>query len=206
MVLGGLDFLHDVRRGKPVQVGPRVVVIGGGNVSIDVALTALRKGAEGRRAHLVRQAPRMSASPNEIELAVAEGVALYDGWGPVSIDEDGAVTLHFCEQTRDDAGRFNPVFDESRLLTLEADQVILATGQGTDLSILDGSVVENNRGFIVADPKTLMTAAPGVFAGGDAQHGPRTAVEAIRSGKIAAAAMDAWLRRAPSMYPSAWTP
>ncbi len=201
MVLGGLDFLHDVRRGKPVKVGPRVVVIGGGNVSIDVALTALREGAQVVALTSLDKRRAMSASPNEIELAVAEGVALYDGWGPVSIDEDGAVTLHFCEQTRDDAGRFNPVFDESRRLTLEADQVILATGQGTDLSILDGSAVENNRGFIVADPKTLMTAAPGVFAGGDAQHGPRTAVEAIRAGKIAAAAMDAWLRGAPSDVP-----
>lgn len=197
MVLGGLDFLHDVRRGKPMQVGPRVVVIGGGNVSIDVALTALREGAQVVALTSLDKRRAMSASPDEIELAVAEGVALYDGWGPVSIDEDGAVTLHFCERTKDDAGRFNPVFDESRLLTLEADQVILATGQGVDLSILDGSAVENNRGFIVADPTTKMTNVPGVFAGGDAQHGPRTAVEAIRSGKIAAASMDAWLRGAP---------
>ena len=75
--------------------------------------------------------------------------------------------------------------------------MILATGQGTDLTILDGSGVENNHGFIVADSKTLMTDVPGVFAGGDAEHGPRTAVEAIRSGKIAAAAIDAWLRGAP---------
>jgi NADPH-dependent glutamate synthase beta subunit-like oxidoreductase/NADH:ubiquinone oxidoreductase subunit F (NADH-binding)/formate hydrogenlyase subunit 6/NADH:ubiquinone oxidoreductase subunit I len=197
MVLGGLDFLHDVRRGKPVQVGPRVVVIGGGNVSIDVALTALRQGAQYVALTSLDKRRAMSASPDEIELAVAEGVELYAGWGPVSIDEDGVVTLHFCERTRDEAGRFNPVFDENRLLTLPADQVILATGQGTDLTILDGSAVENNRGFIVADPKTLMTGVPGVFAGGDAQHGPRTAVEAIRAGKIAAAAMDAWLRKAP---------
>ena len=75
--------------------------------------------------------------------------------------------------------------------------MILATGQGTDLTILDGSGVENTHGFIVADPKTLMTEVPGVFAGGDAEHGPRTAVEAIRSGKIAAAAIDAWLRGVP---------
>ena len=89
------------------------------------------------------------------------------------------------------------MFDTSRLLTLEADHVILATGQGTDLAILEGSGVENNHGFIVADPMTLMTGVPGVFAGGDAEHGPRTAVEAIRSGKIAAIAIDAWLRGLP---------
>ena len=75
--------------------------------------------------------------------------------------------------------------------------MLLATGQGTDLAILEGSGVENTRGFIAADPKTLMTKVPGVFAGGDAQHGPRTAVEAIRAGKIAAASIDAWLRGTP---------
>ena len=115
----------------------------------------------------------MPASPHEVEPAVAEGVRRYPGWGPLHIDDDGEVTLHFCERTRDDDGRFNPEFDDTRLLELDADHVILATGQGADLAILDGSGVENIRGFIVADPKTLMTRVPGVFAGGDAQHGPR---------------------------------
>ena len=192
-VLGGIDFLHAVRNGEPVRVGPRVVVIGGGNVSIDVALTALRQGAQHVDLTSLEKRRDMPASPHEIELAVAEGVQLYPSWGPLRIDDDGEVTLHFCEQTRDADGRFNPVFDDTRLLQLEADHVILATGQGTDLTILDGSGVENIRGFIVADSKTLMTKVPGVFAGGDAEHGPRTAVEAIRSGKIAAASIDAWL-------------
>ena len=193
-VLGGIDFLHAVRSGTPVRVGPRVVVVGGGNVSIDVALTALRQGAQHVDLTSLEKRRDMPASPHEIENAVAEGVELHPGWGPVSISDDGQFTLQYCEQTRDEKGNFNPKFDASRLLTLEADHVILATGQGTDLTILDGSGVENNHGFIVADPKTLMTSVPGVFAGGDAEHGPRTAVEAIRSGKIAAASIDAWLR------------
>jgi NADH-quinone oxidoreductase subunit F len=196
-VLGGLDFLHDVRRGKAVRVGPRVVVIGGGNVSIDVALTALRQGATHVALSALDKRRDLPASPHEIELAVAEGVQLYPSYGPVAIDQDGEVTFHFCERTLDDTGRFAPVFDDNRRLTLPADQVIFATGQGTDLGLLEGSTVENNRGFIVADPSTLMTTEPGVFAGGDAQHGPRTAVEAIRSGKIAAASIDAWLSRTP---------
>ena len=193
-VLGGIDFLHAVRSGTPVRVGPRVVVVGGGNVSIDVALTALRQGAQHVDLTSLEKRRDMPASPHEIENAVTEGVELHPGWGPVSVSEDGRFTLQYCEQTRDEKGNFNPKFDTSRLLTLEADHVILATGQGTDLTILDGSAVENNHGFIVADPKTLMTSVPGVFAGGDAEHGPRTAVEAIRSGKIAAASIDAWLR------------
>jgi NADH-quinone oxidoreductase subunit F len=195
-VLGGIDFLHAVRSGEPVHVGPRVVVIGGGNVSIDVALTALRQGAQHVDLTSLEKRRDMPASADEIEKAVAEGVQLYPGWGPLRIDEDGKVTLQFCERTKDETGKFNPQFDANRLLTLEADQVILATGQGTDLTVLEGSGVENARGFIVADPKTKMTKVPGVFAGGDGQHGPRLAVDAIRSGKIAAASIDAWLRGA----------
>jgi len=196
-VLGGIDFLHAVRSGQSVRVGPRVVVIGGGNVSIDVALTALRQGAQHVDLTSLEKRRAMPASPHEIETAVAEGVQLHPGWGPLRIDEDGEVTLQYCERTRDEKGNFNPKFDANRLLKLEADHVILATGQGTDLSILEGSGVENTRGFIVADAQTLMTKVPGVFAGGDAEHGPRTAVEAIRSGKIAAASIDAWLRGVP---------
>ena len=139
----------------------------------------------------------MPASPHEIEHAVAEGVQLRAGWGPLRIEEEGVAVFQFCESVKDETGKFDPEFDTARLLTLEVDHVILATGQGTDLACLEGSGVENTRGFIVADPKTLMTNVPGVFAGGDGQHGPRTAVEAIRSGKIAAASIDAWLRGAP---------
>jgi len=196
-VLGGIDFLHTVRTGDPVRVGPRVVVIGGGNVAIDVALTALRQGATHVDLVSLEKRAEMPASPHEIENAVTEGVQLQPGWGPTRIEEDGEVTFQLCERVHDEAGRFDPKFDAGRLLRLPADHVILATGQGTDLTILDGSAVENTHGFIVADSKTLMTDVPGVFAGGDAEHGPRTAVEAIRSGKIAAAAIDAWLRGVP---------
>ena len=196
-VLGGIDFLRSVRRGDAVQVGPRVTVVGGGNVAIDVALTALRQGAQHLDLVSLEKRRDMTASGHEIDNAVGEGVQLHPGWGPVRIDEDGQVTFQLCERTLDDSGRFDPQFDTNRLMTLEADHVILATGQGTDLAILAGSGVENNHGFIVADAKTLMTDVPGVFAGGDVEHGPRTAVEAIRSGKIAAASIDAWLRGDP---------
>jgi len=198
IVLGGIEFLHAVRSNEPVRVGPRVVVIGGGNVSIDVALTALRQGAQHVDLTAIDQRRNMAASPHDIEMAVSEGVQLHPGWGPIKIDEDGGVTFQLCEQTHDADGKFDPKYDPTRLLTLEADHVIMATGQGTDMAILDGSDVEQyHHGFIVADSQTLMTKEPGVFAGGDAQHGPRLVVDAIRSGKIAAAAIDAWLRGTP---------
>ena len=193
-VLGGIDFLRAVRSGEPVRVGPRVVVIGGGNVAIDVALTALRAGAQHVDLVSLEKRRDMPASPHEIEIAVTEGVQLRPGWGPLHIDEEGEITFQFCESVKDESGKFNPKFDTGSLLTLEVDHVLLAAGQGTDLGILEGSAVENMRGFVVADQITKMTTVPGVFAGGDAQHGPRTAVEAIRSGKIAAASIDAWLR------------
>ena len=195
-VRGGIDFLRAVRSGEPVRVGPRVVVIGGGNVSIDVALTALRQGAKHVDLTSLEKRRNMPASPHEIETAVAEGVQLHPGWGPLRFEEDGVAVFQFCERVKDETGKFDPKFDTNRLLKLDADLVILATGQGTDLTILEGTAVENIRGFIMADPNTKMTTVPGVFAGGDGQHGPRTAVEAIRSGKIAAASIDAWLRGA----------
>ena len=151
-VMGGIDFLRAVRSGEQVRVGPRVVVVGGGNVSIDVALTALRQGARHVDLTSLEKRRDMPASPHEIELAVAEGVQIHAGWGPVRIEEDGRFILQYCERVKDATGKFDPVFDTNRLLTLEADQVILAVGQGTDLAVLEGSAVENNRGFIVADP------------------------------------------------------
>jgi len=193
-VLGGIDFLRAARSGEQVRVGPRVVVIGGGNVSIDVALTALRQGATHVDLTSLEKRRDMPASPGEIELAVAEGVQLRPGWGPLRFEEEGVAVFQFCERVKDETGKFDPKFESNRLLELEVDHVILATGQGTDLACLEGSGVENNRGYVVADPKTKMTTVPGIFAGGDGQHGPRTAVEAIRSGKIAAASIDAWLR------------
>ena len=193
-VMGGIDFLRAVRSGAQVHVGPRVAVVGGGNVSIDVALSALRQGAKHVDLTSLEKRRDMPASPGEIELAVAEGVQIHAGWGPVRIEEDGKFILQYCERVKDATGKFDPQFDTNRLLTLEVDHVILAVGQGTDLSVLEGSGVENNRGFVIADPNTKMTTVPGIFAGGDGQHGPRTAVEAIRSGKIAAASIDAWLR------------
>jgi NADPH-dependent glutamate synthase beta subunit-like oxidoreductase/NADH:ubiquinone oxidoreductase subunit F (NADH-binding)/formate hydrogenlyase subunit 6/NADH:ubiquinone oxidoreductase subunit I len=192
-VLGGIDFLRNVRSGMEVQVGPRVIVIGGGNVAIDVALTAVRQGAKQVDMVCLEKRREMPASHHEIEQCVAEGVKLHPGWGPVSIGEEGDMTFQQCLQVFDDQHRFSPKFDSERKLKIEADHIIFAVGQGTDLTSIEGSGLEVTRGFIVTDPRSLMTKLAGVFAGGDVAHGPRTAVEAIRSGKIAAYAIHAWL-------------
>ncbi|MEW5911441.1 MAG: FAD-dependent oxidoreductase [Thermodesulfobacteriota bacterium] len=197
-VLGGLDFLKDVRGGADVQVGPRVVVVGGGNVAIDVALTAVRQG--GKRVDMVCLEKRreMPAHIDEIEQALLEGVAVHNSWGPLKIEADHTVTFQRCTRVFDERGRFSPEFDRERLMTLEADHVILAIGQATDLACVEaGSAVEVQRGLICADPDTLATREEGVFAGGDVVTGPRTVVEAVKAGKRAAASLDAYLRGVP---------
>jgi|GEM_PF-321301 len=197
-VLGGLDFLKRVRGGEDLRVGPRVVVVGGGNVAIDVALTALRQGAHRVDMTCLEKRREMPASPGEIETALAEGVAIHASWGPVNIGADHVYTAQRCTRVFDERGRFSPLFDPQRTLALEADHVILAIGQATDLACVEaGSLVETQRGLICADPATLMTREAGVFTGGDVYLGPRTVVEAIRSGKQAAAAMHAHLTGQP---------
>ncbi len=197
-VLGGLDFLKEVRGGGDIEVGPRVVVVGGGNVAIDVALTAIRQG--GKRVDMVCLEKRreMPANGEEIEQALLEGVAIHNSWGPMRINPEGSITFQRCTRVFDERGRFSPTFDPERLLTLEADHVILAIGQATDLACVEaGSKVEVQRGLICADPVTLATREEGVFAGGDVVSGPRTVVEAVGAGKRAAASIDAYLRGEP---------
>jgi len=197
-VLGGLDFLRDVRGGADLRVGPRVVVVGGGNVSIDVALTAVRQG--GKRVDMICLEKRreMPAHVDEITQALEEGVAIHNSWGPMRINPEGSITFQRCTRVFDERGRFSPEFDSERTMTLEADQVILAIGQATDLACVEaGSAVEVQRGLICADPDTLATREAGVFAGGDVVSGPRTVVEAVGAGKRAAASIDAYLRGEP---------
>ena len=131
-MLGGIDFLRSVRSGDPVQVGPRVTVIGGGNVAIDVALTALRQGAQRLDLVSLEKVPAMTASPNEIESAVSEGVQLHPGWGTTRIDGGGQSPSSSANGPSTTAAS-DPQSRTHRLLILEAAQVILAPGQGTDL-------------------------------------------------------------------------
>lgn len=193
-VLGGLDFLKDVRGGKDPQVGPRVVVIGGGNVAIDVALSAIRQGGHRVDMFCLEKRREMPASTHEVEQALAEGVAINNSWGPVKVSSDGVVTFQRCTRVFDERGRFSPEFDPERLTTIKGDTVLLAIGQATDLACVEqDSLVETERGMICTDD-SLATNEPGVFAGGDVVHGPQTVVMAIRAGKQGAAAIDAYLK------------
>jgi len=196
-VLWGIDFLSDVREGKDVPVGNRVMVIGGGNVAVDVALSARRLGVDAVAMASLERWEELPASPWEIRAALEEGVRLMPSWGPSRILGEGGkvsgIELVSCLSVFDSQGRFHPTFD-SITETVEVDQVVFAVGQTTDLSCLQGEEecrIDGER--IAADPETLETDMPGVFAGGEVFTGPGVIIGAISSARRAAGAIDRFL-------------
>lgn len=194
IVKGGMDFLRAVRSGLDPHLQGRIVVIGGGNVAIDVALTAARQGASQVTMVCLEARHEMPASRSEIDVALAEGISIQNGWGPLEATADGHITFQQCTRVFDADGRFAPSFEPKRQLGLDADVILLAVGQSLDARGIDASGIEIRRGLLATDPATLQTREIGIFASGDAAHGPRTVVAAVRAGKQAAASIDAWLR------------
>ena len=184
-VLGGIDFLSQVRDGKNPRVGPHVIVIGGGNTAIDAAMTAFRQGATKVEIWYRRTRKVMPANPHEVDMALAEGVVLHEFWAPSKITADNQIEF-VRNASAPDAATTQPV-------TIRPDHIIAAIGQDSDLDYLNGTEIELKWGNIVASPVTLMTAIPGVFSGGDIQHGGSTVVAAIGSGKRAAESIHAYL-------------
>jgi heterodisulfide reductase subunit A-like polyferredoxin len=190
-VVKGVEFLQDVALDRPVVVGGRVIVIGGGNVAVDVALTALRKGAGKVTLVCLEKREEMPAWDYEIEEALEEGVEIINSFGPRGFIETGGtlsgVEFKRCTAVFDDQGAFRPRYDESDTINLEADTVIVAIGQAADVGFVQGQgIAVGERGGLVADPVTLETPNEGVFAGGDVFYGPKSVVEAVECGKEAA--------------------
>jgi len=198
-VLLGLDFLKAINAGQPPAVGRRVLVIGGGNVAMDVARSALRLGAAEVHVASLEARHEMPAHSWEIEEALEEGIVLHPSWGPKRIlQQDGKVTgveMLQVSSVFDENRRFNPKFIPNSEKVFEADTVILAIGQTSDLSFLPADLgLEVTRGgTIVADPLTKATAVPGIFACGDVVSGPASVVEAIAAGHEAAISIERYL-------------
>ena len=193
-VLWGVDFLGEVSEGKDVKLKDKVLVVGGGNVAVDVALTALRTGAKDVTMACLESREEMPASSWEIDQALEEGVKLMPSWGPHRIvGENGqvkAIELVTCTCVFDENRNFCPAYGEDKK-TVEADQVILAIGQAADLSFLSGDGhVKSERGLIVIDRETHETGMPGVFAGGDVSKGAGAIIDAIAAGRKAARSID----------------
>jgi NADPH-dependent glutamate synthase beta subunit-like oxidoreductase len=199
-VVWGLDFLIRLNEGKEVDVKENIAVIGGGDVAIDVALSALRLGARRVVLACLENREEMPANPWEIKMAEEEGVEILNSWGPHKITgsngEVSGITLVGCVSVFDDGGNFAPVFDDT-IKRLEADQVILAIGQTAEVGFCHefgfaegGSDLPVENGLISANPTTQETEVAGVFAGGDSVSGPSAVVDAIAAGWRAAIHID----------------
>ncbi|MCP4526515.1 MAG: FAD-dependent oxidoreductase, partial [Aestuariibacter sp.] len=201
-VLMAVPFLRDARLGQSViNPGANVVVIGSGNVAMDVARTAVRQGAGKVKIACLEKPHELPASPWEVEEAIEEGVEMdFCGWGPnaVVVNDDGCVCgleCRECLSVFDDEGRFNPAYNDENLQVAEGDTVIFAIGQGSIINYLKDMGIElNERGLLPVDPKNFMTNRKGVFSGGEIIKGPGPAVAAMAHARKAAKAVDAFLK------------
>ncbi|HUU79893.1 MAG TPA: NADH-quinone oxidoreductase subunit NuoF [Acidobacteriota bacterium] len=196
----GLSFLSDIKRGTKISLKGKTVVIGGGNVAVDVARTSLRVGASDVQIFCLEPRDEMPAWEKEIGEAIEEGIVINASWGPQRIihDKTKVTGIEFvrCVSVFDDEGRFNPKFDESSTQTVAADNVIVSIGQAPDISFLskDSQLERALWGALVVEENTLSTNVPGIFAGGDFTTGPTFVIRAIASGRRAAIAIDKYLQ------------
>ena len=196
----GLQFLTSVKEGKKIPLQGKSVVIGGGNVAIDVARSVLRSGADDVQLFCLEARDEMPAWEKEIEEANEEGIIINPSWGPNQIlsTKGKVVGVKFvrCASVFDEQGNFKPTFEEFNTQIVEADSVIIAIGQAPDLSFLseDSQLERALWGALKIDENTLATNIPGIFAGGDFTTGPTYAIRAIASGRRAAIAIDKYLQ------------
>ena len=203
-VVPGVSFLRDIRLGKKVKVGGKTVVIGGGNVAVDAARSALRLGAKEAVILYRRSREEMPAGEEEIAACEAEGIKIEFLAGPVEIlakncKATGIKCIRMKLGKKDKSGRRNPVPVPGSEFTVDADMVVPSVGQSPDLAFAkdDNQITITGRGTIMVDSKNMKTAHEGVYAGGDAVTGPATVVEAIAAGKKAAIAIDAAIKGQP---------
>jgi len=194
--LYGVEFLRDVNLGKKVEIGKRVVVIGGGNVALDAARTALRLGSR-VEIYYRRSRGEMPAIPEEVDEAIREGIKLHLLTGPTRIVRRGARVAGLeCVRMKlgepDGTGRRRPIPVPGSSFQVSADTLIAAIGQRTDPQALKGLEL-NEDGTVRVDPQTGATSSKGIFAGGDVVTGPGWAIDAIQAGKKAAESIHRYL-------------
>ena len=187
-ILDAVSLLRSMEGEEKPMLGRRVVVYGGGNTAIDAARTAKRLGAEEAIVVYRRTRERMPAHDFEVEEAEEEGV-LMKWLSTIKHADEGKLVVEKMEL--DETGFPQPT---GELEELEADSLVLALGQETDLSLLDGVPgLEVEDGVVDVEPN-MMTGYPGIFAGGDMVPAERTVTVAVGHGKKAARYIDAWLR------------
>lgn len=204
-VLTGVDFLREVTLNQDMRLEGHTIVIGGGNVAIDVARTAVRTGASKVEMYCLENRKEMPALDEEIEEALSEEITINNSWGPKRIvKENGRVIgIEFkkCISVFDENGRFSPKYDENETKFINTNNVLISVGQGIDWgSILEDSKIElNPNKTIKADPVTFQTNESDVFAGGDVLTGPKFAIDAIAMGKEAAISIHRYVQPGQSL-------
>ncbi len=195
-VMTGVDFLRMINADNSKKISGETVVVGGGNVAIDVARTAVRAGDAKVKMLCLESLEEMPAAKDEIAEAREEGIEIINSYGPKEIlTENGRVKgiiFKKCLSVKDADGRFNPSYDENDTLTIECENVLLSIGQSIIWNdLLKGTKVKlRPNGGIIADELTLQTDEPDIFAGGDVFTGPRFAIDAIAGGREAAVSMN----------------
>jgi len=198
-VFQALDLLRNLHLGERIELGEKVAVVGGGNVAMDAARTALRLGAKEVNILYRRSRAEMPANPSEVRDAEMDGAKIHFLVSPTKIVGNdkrvvGVKCIHMQLGEPDETGRRRSIPVEGSDYTLDVDTIILAIGYTSDLSFLPKDVVVTGRNTIAVDPITLETSSPKIFAGGDVVSGPASVADALVAGKRAADSIDRQLR------------
>lgn len=188
-VIPGIDFMRAVNLGGEGKLSGRVVVIGGGNIAADVARTAVRCGAESVAMYCLEGYDEMPMGQEDRTECESDGIEIHAGWGQTEIlsrnGQCAGVRFRKCLRVKNEAGRFDPQFDDSVTEEAPCVTVLYCIGQKADWKeLLKGTRVElNPNGTAKADPVTYQTAEPDIFVGGDVYTGQKFAIDAIAAGK-----------------------
>ena len=204
-VISAIDFLHMASDNHNQKIDGNVVVIGGGNVAVDAARTAFRFGAKSVTMISLEDRYNMPANEEEILETLDEGINIISEFGPKEIVKDNEgnvknIIIKKCISTLDKDNKFNPLYDELDTKELDANFVIFAIGQTTDVSALfKESNVKFNGAYPKANKLTYQTDEKDVFVGGDLYTGPSFAINAIASGKFAAESLHRFVHDGASL-------
>jgi NADPH-dependent glutamate synthase beta subunit-like oxidoreductase len=204
-VMSAVDFLDKINKDSSMKMSGPTLVIGGGNVAVDVARSAVRVGTGDVLMYCLESRQEMPASLDEVSEAEAEGVKVSCGWGPKEIlTDDGKVTavvLKRCVSVFDEHKKFSPKYDENDMVTVQCSNVIMSIGQSIVWGeLLSGSKVKLGRGNSPeADKLTYQTQEIDIFVGGDVFTGPKFAIDAIAAGKEAAVSLHRFVHEGQSL-------
>jgi NADPH-dependent glutamate synthase beta subunit-like oxidoreductase/ferredoxin len=201
----GVDFLRDVALNRHQPLKGKTIVIGGGNVAIDVARTARRVGSTSTQMFCLESRENMPALEDEIHEALEENIIINNSYGPKEIlvenNKFKGMVFKKCLSVTDEDGRFSPKYDDNDTITIEAEHLIIAVGQTFNYGkIFEGTNVEFNPNQTVkVDSWTLQSSEKDIFCGGDIVTGPRFAIDAIALGKEGAISLHRFVQRGQSL-------